>query len=480
MRFKYILMLVLLASFYTSCKKDLGNYTYHPVAEPLITGIKDVNFTALIGDSLIIKPTVVFEGADPTKDLEFEWRILILEELREAVFTGYPLKLLYNLGTGERSSLLTVTDKRNGLKYKYSFKVTGTTQFSKGTLVLSSVNGASKLSFIKPDDITVLADIYQSLNNRSLPANPVQLYYSKPLPYQVLTKEEYWLLCNDPANPSVIVDANTFLRKSNFSEQFFLPPATIVPGYLEPFLGKVQMGTVPTGVLNSKLYVGVQTTAPFAPDYGKFGNEQNGDYSLSKYFTHGANFFFGFDIKAKAFVAFGGDGSYLGTKYVGPLVSPFDPRNVGMSNLIYMNASVIGGNSAFFQEADGVVYELGFNYDFNGGDKIFIPAFKRVFVGSAMVNAESKWVKNNLNIFYFSSNDKIYRYNPTNQDLKVLDAALSGKKISMLKISDDDNSLTVGVDGAILTLDVTVGKNGNITKTINGIPGVPVDIIFRK
>ena len=50
----------------------------------------------------------------------------------------------------------------------------------------------------------------------------------------------------------------------------------------------------------------------------------------------------------------------------------------------------------------------------------------------------------------------------------------------MLKISDDENSLTVGVDGAILTLDVTVGKNGNITKTVNGIPGAPVDIIFRK
>jgi len=51
--------------------------------------------------------------------------------------------------------------------------------------------------------------------------------------------------------------------------------------------------------------------------------------------------------------------------------------------------------------------------------------------------------------------------------------------VSMLKISDDDNFLTVGVDGAILTLDINVGKNGNITKTINGIPGTPVDIIFK-
>ena len=481
MRFKYIVLLALLVSFYTSCKKDLGNYTYHPVSEPVIEGISDVTFSALIGDSLIIKPKVTFQGADPVKDLDFEWRILILEDLREAVYTGYPLKLLYNLGTGERSSTLTVTDKRNGLKYKYKFKVAGTTQFSKGTLVLSSQNGAAKLSFVKPDDVTVLADVYQSINGKSLPANPVQLYYSKPLPYQVLTKEEYWLLSNDPANQSVVVDANTFLKKSDFSTQFFLPPTLIVPGYLEPFLGPVQMGTVPTGVINSKLYVGVQSTAPFAPDYGKFGNEQNGDYLLSKYFTHGSNFFFGFDAKAKAFVVFGGDGSYLGPKYLVPPALPaFNPKNVGMSNLIYMKAGESGNAYAFFQEADGAVYELAFSYIMNSNDKELTPVHKRIFAGSALINADSKWVRNSLNVFYFSSNDKIYRYNPINQDVRVLDAALAGKKVSMLKISDDENSLTVGVDGAVLTLDIAVGKNGNITKTINGIPGAPVDIIFRK
>jgi hypothetical protein len=475
-----MLLLAFVAVFYTSCKKDLGNYTYHPVSEPVIMGITDSTFSALIGDSLIIKPEVTFQGADPVKDLDFEWRILILEDLREAVYTGYPLRMLYNLGTGERSSTLTVTDKRTGLKYKHKFKVAGTTQFSKGTLVLSSQSGVAKLSFVKPDEVTVLADVYQSLNGKSLPSNPVQLYYSKPLPFQVLTKEEYWLLCNDPANPSVVVDANTFQRKTDFSAQFFLPPASIVPGYLEPFLGSTQMGTVPTGVINSKLYVGTQSTAPFAPDYGKFGNEQNGDYLLSKHFTHGSSFFFGFDTKAKAFVVFGGDGSYLGSKYLVPPAKPaFDPKNVGMSNLIFMKAGEAGGNYAFFQEVDGV-YELAFNYIMNSNDKELSPVHKRVFAGSALINADSKWVRNSLNVFYFSSNDKIYRYNPINQDVRVLDAVLGGKKVSMLKISDDENSLTVGVDGAVITLDVAVGKNGNVTKTINGIPGAPVDIIFRK
>ncbi|TDQ07127.1 PKD-like family lipoprotein [Pedobacter metabolipauper] len=479
MRFKQIYLLAFVAILYTSCKKDLGNYTYSPPSSPVIVGIQDVTFSALIGDSLIIKPTVSLADADPLKDLDFEWRILILEDLKEIVFKGYPLRMLYNLGPGERSSTLTVTDKRNGLKYKYPFKVAGTTQFSIGKLVLSLDNGVSKLSFVKPDNVTILSDVYQTLNGASLAANPVQLYYSKPLPYQVLTKEEYWILSNDPSKSGVILDASTLLRKSDFTSQFFLPPATITPGYLEPFLGPVQMGTVPTGVINGKLYVGVQSTAPFAPDYGKFANEQAGDYILSSYFTHGGSFFFGFDTKAKAFVIFGGDGSYLGTNYLVPAVTIFDPKNIGMDNLIYMKAVETGSSYAFFRQ-DGTTTELKFSLSLNSTDKKIEPESKRIFKGSAMVDADTKWVRNSLNVFYFSSNDKIYRYNPINEEIKVLEAGFGGKKVSMLKISDDDNTLTVGVSGSVYSLDVSVGKNGNITQTINGIPGSPVDILIRK
>lgn len=303
MKLKYIYLLAFIALCYTSCKKDLGNYTYSPPSEPIVEGVKDVNFPALTGDTLIIKPKVSLEGADPLKDLSFEWQIFVLEELKNIVYTGYPLKMLYGLGPGERPGTLIVTDKRNGLIYKFKFKVTGTTQFTTGTVVLSNDAGVSKLSFVKPDN-TVLQNIYQSLNNQSLSANPVQLYYSKPLPYQLLSKEEYWVLCSDASKGSTIVDANTLLYKDNFRSQFFLPPPAVSPGYIEPL-----MGTISNGVINNKLYIGIQSTAPFAPDYGKFANEQNGDYQLSRYFTHGSSFYFGFDNKAKAFVIFGGDGA---------------------------------------------------------------------------------------------------------------------------------------------------------------------------
>lgn len=474
MKLIYIYLLALVALFYTSCKKDLGNYTYSPPSEPVIEGINGMNFPALIGDSLIIKPKVSLANADPLKDLTFEWRILLLEELRELSFTGYPLKMLFNLGTGERVATLVVTDNRNGLIYKYKFKITGTTQFSNGTMILSNDGGKSRLSFAKPDN-TLLANIYESLQpGKVLPDNPVQLYYSKPLPFQLLSKEEYWILCNDAAKGSVIVDPSTLLLKDDFKSQFFLPPATIIPGYLE-----TSMGTISQGVINGKFYNGVATTAPFAPDYGKYGNGLAGDYSLSPYFTKGGAFIFGFDTKSKAFVAFDAGGSYVGTDYTSAM-APFNPKNIGMSDLIYMKANEAETSYAFFRDETGT-WEFKFRYALSGGSRVIIPDGKRLFTGSSLVMADSKWVRNNLNVFYFSSNDKIYRYNPINEEVRALDASFSGKKVSMIKISADDNTLTVGVAGSLYTLDVTVGKNGNVVeaKTINGIPGSPVDVLIR-
>jgi hypothetical protein len=154
---KFIYLLAFVAVLYTSCKKDLGNYSYNPPSEPVVKGIEDENFPALIGDSLIIKPEISLAGADPLKDLTFEWRILLLEELRELSITGYPLKMLFNLGTGERAGTLIVTDKRNGLIYKYKFKITGTTQFSNGTVILSNVVNQS---FLLQNRITLYWQIF--------------------------------------------------------------------------------------------------------------------------------------------------------------------------------------------------------------------------------------------------------------------------------------------------------------------------------
>jgi hypothetical protein len=477
MKRKLIGLIVLIAIISSACKKDLGNYNYSPPSAPVLTGITNQVFAALVGDTLTIMPKVALADADPLKDLEFEWRITVQEKQTEMVYKGYPLKLLYNIGPGNRTCKLIVTDKRNGLFYNYPFKITGTTQFSTGNIVLSDDNGVTKLSFVKEDN-TILTDIYRSLNGADLPARPVQLYYSKPLPYQPNTKEEYWVLCNDDKNSGVILDASTLLKKSNFSSQFFSPPATISVGYLEPFLGPAQMGTVPTGVINNKLHIGVSSTAPFADDYGKFANEQSGNYTMAKYFYHGGSYFLGYDTATKGFITFGADGTYSGKSYAVDAASTgFDPVNVGLDNLIFMHNTDGGASYAFFR-SNGTVTELSFSYPV-GSERAFKATGKRVFKGASLVSDNTKWVANSINVFYFTAGDKVYRYNPINEDLRVLSADFGGKALTMLKISYNDNVLTVGTSGSVYFLDVRVGEPGNIIKTINGIPGAPVDIITR-
>jgi hypothetical protein len=485
---KNFLLLIVTILFFTACKKDLGNYEYHPPSEPTIEQLKDSTINAVVGDTLIVKPKIIFPDADPIKDLSFEWIIEIQEELRSVTFTGYPLKMLYNLGTGTRSAKLRVTDKRNGIRYSIPFKIAGTTQFSQGSIVLSVDNGVTKLSFVRPDR-SVISDIYNGLNGQVLPKNPVQLYYAKPLPYQPNNKEEIWVLCNDPAKESPILDGATLLYRKPFSTQFFTAPITINVGRIEEI---ADMGIVPQGTVNGKLYLGTLSTAPFVPDYGKFANFQDGDYALSPYYAmilgrnnqgQSSSFYFGFDEKHSAFVSFESGGEFRGSDYIvdNSIAQPksFDPRNIGTAALLYMKP-VSGTSYAFFKE-DGVVQELSFRIAMeNYQTRTLSPIYKRAFKGSSLINADTKWQKSLVSVFYFTSNDKIYRYNPVNEDLVMLDGTYNGKKVTMIKLSDDGTKLTAGYQGALLTLDVSVGKNGNITQTITGIPGEVIDQVIKK
>lgn len=486
---KNFIVLVVAILFFTACKKDLGNYDYHPPSEPKVALVKDTTINAVVGDSLIISPPVTFPDADPTKDLTFEWIIQIQEELRSITLTGYPLKMLYNLGTGSRSAKLNITDKRNGLRYSIPFKIMGTTQFTEGTIVLSVDNGITKLSFIRPDG-SLINDLYNGLNGQVLPNNPLQLYHAKPLPYQPNNKEEIWILCNDPAKESPILDGATLLYRRPFSSQFFKAPKTIKVGRIE---GIADQGIVAHGTVNDKLYRGTLSTAPFVPDYGKFANYQDGDYSLSPHWSmitgnnsqgQSSSFYFGFDEKHQSFISFESGGEFRGSDYVidNSIAQPnsFDPRNVGAGSLIYMKPNS-GPTYAFLKDANGAIHELSFRITMdNYATRTLSPIYKRIFKGSSLINADTKWQKAGVNIFYFSSNDKIYRYNPVNEDLILMEGSYNGKKVTMIKLNAEGTELTAGYEGALLTMDVRVGKNGNILKTVSGLPGQIIDQVIKR
>jgi len=470
MKFKAIFIFILLAAGLYSCKKDLGNYKYNPPSQPMVVNFTNGTFNALVGDTLVLEPYIQIAGASYLTDLTYQWDIYVDEDARTDTYFGYPLKVVYNLAPKLREAKLTITDKRNGIKYFFPFKIQGNTQFSSGITVLSVDNGVTKLSFVKPDQ-TILADLYHSLEHEELPKNPIQLF-AKPLAYQPGTVEDYWVVCHDPAKPSVIIDGNTMLRKRYFNDQFFIAPENINLGGFEGSMG------IPTGVINGKLYLSVTSTAPFAPDFGKFSNAQSGNYTLSPFFTRTPNYYFGFDPVAQSFITFDGGGNYMGNDFSAD-GKAFDPKSIGTGNLLFMQAQP-GQSYAYVKNSDGKIYELSFYIDMdNYSTRAIHTTSKREFKGEAFVKSDTKWQKSTVDIFYFTSDDKIYRYNPLNEDLRTLDANMGGKKVTMIKLSADGNRLTAGVDGSIYTLDVSVGKNGTITKTINGIPGAPVDLVIR-
>jgi hypothetical protein len=470
MRNKLYFLLIFLAVGLFSCKKDLGNYTYHAPGEPILTQFTDSTFNALVGDTLTLQPKISISGADYKTDLSYQWDILVDEDAREDTYTGYPLKIVYNLAPKLRQAKLTITDKRNGIKYFFPFKILGNTQFSVGTTVLSVDNGVTKLSFIKPDN-SILPNLYKSLNGEDLAANPTQLF-AKPLAYQPGSVENYWLICQDQTKQSVVVDGNTMLRKNYFNDQFFIAPATINIGSVEAANG------TPTAEINGKLYLSVTQTAPFAPDFGKFSSPQSGDYTLSRFYTRTPGYFFGFDATAQSFITFDGGGNYMGNDYATDGTA-FNPKKIGTGNMLFMQAQP-GQSYAYIKGTDGKIYELSFYIDMDNYDQRAIHVYgKREFKGATLIKDDTKWQKSTVDIFYFTVNDKIYRYNPLNQDLRTLDANMNGKKVSMIKLSADGNTLTAGTDGSLYTLDVSVGKNGTVTKTINGIPGAPIDVVVR-
>jgi hypothetical protein len=480
MKINKIFIILLFITIVYGCKKDLGNYTYKtlPVADAV--GIQDQTFPAIEGDSLIIRPYVVFTGGDPLKDLTYTWEIDIPEKTTSETYTGFPLAIVYNLAPATRNAKLTITVKATGVKYFYTFNISGVTQFSSGRAVLSVQNGVTKLSFVEPNKTkTVLSDLYYTLNELTLPANPVQLY-AKPFPAYTGSSgiQQYWVMCNDPTKSSVLVDASTMLKVSDFSQQFLSPPAVITDGNLQVDPGGYSAAA--NGVINNKLYVGITTTAPFAVDFGKYGNAQPGNYTMSPFFTQTTNFYFGFDPTAGAFISFDAGGNYNGSDYQ-VNGNAFDPTATGMHNLLFMKAES-GTSYAFMKGDDGTVYEYSFTLNMDDySNRALLPIYKRVFAGAAFLQPDSKWQKSQVDEFYFSSNDKIYSYNPINQKITLLNANFGGAKITMLQLSGDGNTLTAGVDGIIYFLDVSVGASGSIMtdQTITGIPGTPVDMVSQ-
>jgi hypothetical protein len=455
-----------------ACYKDKGNYDYHLPVEPQVTNLDSV-YQVFIGDTLTVKPAII--TTDPNARFGYIWKIQIPKEFRDTSFTGNMLRMVFGLPPDVYAARLTIIDSSNGMKYFRDFKIDGRTAFSTGTLVLSLEGTTSQLSFVKPDS-TVMPRIYQALHGVDLPGGPQQINAMIHQSITPLTVMNYWITCSETDDAGVQINANTLLKIKTLRYNFFDPPAVARPGYVESSpVGVLQ------GVINGKLYVGASQTYYGSDVYGMFGLGVDGDYQLYKRaaFNSVMPYFLGYDVNRKQFVAFTNFGSaaYIGTSYQVTDTIAFDPKNTRL-NLLHFQQINDNNCFAFGKAADGTLYEVKFGADFMGYVQLS-PLYKRTFAQPALITATTQWAGTPSEIFYFTSGDKVYRYNPLNQEIKPLVTNFEGKAVSMIKVTDNGNTLIAGVDGAVYFLDISTGKFGDVLKKYNGIPGAPVDVVVR-
>lgn len=451
----------------TACYKDKGNYTYDFPAEPVVSGL-DTLYTVWVGDSLKIEPKVSIGNSAP--NLNYQWKISIPEEFRDTSFSGPALKLAFGLGPNRYSAQLTITDNSNGMKYFYPFAIQGKTDFSTGIAVLSLENGKSQLSFIKPDG-TVQPRIYSAMHGEDLPGGPKQIVAIWMRYISPIATRSYWINCTDGIDPAVQIDPNTMKRKKTIRQNFFDAPAAARTGYFE----NTDNGVL-RGVINGKLYEGAWQTFYGSDVYGMFGQPAQGDYELyDRAVFNTAPYYLGYEKNRKQIVAFTNFGgpAYIGTSYSLTDANAFDPANMGV-DAVHFEQINFNNCYLFGKDASGTVYEFMFTPRFIGFVQVQ-PQYKRAFPQQALITATTKWAGSPFEVFYFTSGDKIYRYNPTNQEIKPLITDFGGKNVSMVKVIDNGNTLVAGTEGTLYYLDISTGKFGEVIKKYEGIPGAPVD-----
>jgi hypothetical protein len=452
----------------SACYKDKGNYDYVTPDAPTVKNFDSV-YTAVSGDSLIITPQITLPRG--RTNITVDWEISVPEQAKSLNYTGNSLRIVFGLNATRYTAMMTVSDNDIGMKYFYNFFIDGKTVFSTGTLVLSNDNGTGRLSFITPAD-SVQPNIYAGINGEDLGQNPMQIAFTKNM-YYMNTLNNYWIICNDPLHPGVELDPNNMQKVKTLADNFFQAPTTINPQYFQ----SVENGTV-TGIVNGQMYVGTTSTAPFSTAYGVWGTPVSGDYTLSDqliYSFTGVTYYVGFDAVKRQFLRFFNN-TYFDTQYT-QMGGYFNAADLKMDLIKLIKVS--DDNIYAICDSVGKKIELKFGVDFITGGTTMTEYYKRDFPGAAMITANTKWIPSPVGVIYFSSNDKVYRYNPLNEDLRALNTTFNGNEVSMLKISADGNQLYVGMNGSLYTLDVSVGKSGDIIKKIDGIPGKVVDEYIR-
>lgn len=187
---RYLLMALAVVSA-ASCSRDLGNYDYRNLDEPVISGIEE-NIERLTQEQLAISPVIT--GGLSEDSYDYEWKTIDKNGESEGVIIGQEKNLDYKviLSPGEYALYYTLTEKDSGIYWQFESTLKVSSSMSEGWMVLCSDGGRTRLDFISEVTGKTYADVLK--DNKDMPAfdGPRKIHWQSAMsfadsPYYLFT-----------------------------------------------------------------------------------------------------------------------------------------------------------------------------------------------------------------------------------------------------------------------------------------------------
>lgn len=207
MRNKILLAAALaLTMVFAGCSQDEGNYDYHSLNEPNITGVPETN-SVLIHDVLDLDPSM----GDNITDIDaydYEWKVINNAGDHEETVLSHDKHLHQEvtLNAGEYTLYFTAKDKQSGLFWRKSYSLKVSDSSSEGWMVLCDVDGKTRLDMISDVTGKTYHDVLKT-NGMTELDYPYAIQY---LPNSGYSDSPFYLFTQDGA---------TRLSKNNFAWQ---------------------------------------------------------------------------------------------------------------------------------------------------------------------------------------------------------------------------------------------------------------------
>ena len=417
---KSILFLILMIGWLIEgCYEDKGHYNYTQISGPVVTGIEKF-YTVYDGGNFDIHPTITWTHGE-LENYTCSWKVDGIEvsnksELTEEV-KSLPVK-------ANMYSEFTITDEDTGVEYITQFRVTVSSVYERGWLLLADQGTTSMLSLVR-NDKTVYEDVYRLANDADLAGGAVGLYeHWTPWSEEV---GQVFVACQNGPEYSVELDGNTFSKMVATKDEF----VGDVPKDFKP----MRMNCVTNYdylISNGKLYVrNIQASYDALYQDGLFPNfPYPGDepYELSQWTARGnllfSNEVLAFDKLSSSYMVFrNGSLSKFSNDYTEePFFNPSNMNKTVLDGAAVATESPQDDYLVFLKSnTDNTIYVQKFLFYGWRSPKSFYSRGEVEFPEPGIINENTKFAFcQNRPYVYIASGNTLYVYNHQDNAVRVL------------------------------------------------------------